>query len=269
MNPLYDYPFDDINDQAIDDQAMMQNWPGGFTSVIEAFPSALSLITSSLLLLRRCAKYTIGETLPPSTAREQATLTTVLARWNKAFHPILMEARQNMTSRLHLKALELHISVVAAEIIVSSTIYREEIMFDKFTPQFQYISSTCRCVLEKEPELQASGDPKSQFSGGLIMLLYYAATRCRDPAVRWDAIAVLKEWPSRHGIWDSWQAAKVAEWIVSIEELGCDSDGFIPEERRVRITSLNVEIHGGGRVTVECTQGSVHHVLKHWKVDLL
>lgn len=277
MNPLHDYPFDDsedqaIEDQAIEDEAMMQNCPSWFATLNEAFPSALSISMRSILLLRRCSKYTNSEPselLRFSITRQQENLSRAVDQWNKAFHPILIDARQNMISRTHLKVLELHISIVTAKIIILTNIYREEITFDKYTLQFQYIVSISRRILEKEQEFRVLTDPKAQLNVGMIMALYYTATRCRDPFVRRDAIAVLKEWPSRYGIWDSWQAAKVAEWILRIEEEGCDSYRFIPEERRVRMTSLNMEVHSGGRISVECTQGPAEHVLKLWKADLL
>ena len=266
MNPLYDYPFDDSEYQGKQDLHIIQKLPDQFTTPNDALPSASSLAMSSLLHLRRCAKYTNGDLLRLSTAQEQDTLSAAVDRWNKAFRPILMEANQNLTSRKHLGAIQLHILVVTAKIIISTSIYTEEIVFDQFTRQFQYIVCISRRILEKEQEFRRLSGLKTQFSMGLIMSLYYTATRCRDYHVRRDAIAVLKEWPLRHVVWDSWQAAKVAEWIVSIEEEGCDSNGFIPEEWRVRMTSLNVEMHTGGRVSVGCTQGSRNHVLK---VDLL
>lgn len=269
MSPLYDYPFDDSEDQAVEDQAMIQQLPGRFTTLGDAFPSAISLSMSSLLHLRRSGKYTNGEPLQLATAREQESLSTAVDRWLKAFRPILTEASQNLTSRKHLGALQLQICLLTSKISMSTSIYRDEMMFDKFTRQFQYIVSISRHVLEKDQEFRASSGPKTQFSMGLIMSLYYTATRCRDSSVRRDAIAILKELPRRNGVWDSWQAAKAAEWIVSIEEEGCDSNGFIPEEWRVRMTSLNVEMRNGGRVSVECMQGSVDHMLKLRKADLL
>ena len=266
VNPLYDYPFDDSEAQGKQDLHILQKLPDQFTTPDDALPSAASLAMSSLLHLRRCAKYTNGDPLRLSTAQEQDTLSMAVDRWSKAFRPILIEASQNLTSLKHLAALQLHILAVMAKIFISISIYTKEIIFDQFTRQFQYIVYISRRLLEKEQDVRRLCGLKTQFSMGTIISLYYIATRCRDYHVRRDAIAVLKEWPLRHLVWDSWQAAKVAEWIVSIEEEGCDSNGFIPEEWRVRMNSLNVEMHSGGRVSVQCTQGSRNHVLK---VDLL
>ena len=56
---------------------------------------------------------------------------------------------------------------------------------------------------------------------GLTVSLFYTATRCRDASVRREIIAILRKWPCMDGIWDSLQAANVAEWTFSIEERSC------------------------------------------------
>lgn len=234
MNPLYNDPFSDTEDQPIEDLSLIEDLPSRFVTLDEAFPSAISLTTRALLVLRRFNKRTNGEPVWFPGTLELNALKMTLDRWNKAFSPILKQASQHVASRIHLKALELDIGVIAAELIVSSTIEREEPMFDKATLQFQYIVSTSRRLLEKEHELRTSTDPKTQFSVGLITILYYSATRCRDPTVRRDAISVLREWPSRYGLWDSVQAAKVAEWVLASEEEGCDNLEVTPEKRGLK-----------------------------------
>jgi hypothetical protein len=96
---------------------------------------------------------------------------------------------------------------------------------------------------------------------GLIMTLYYVATRCRDSLIRRDAIAILREFPCKNGIWDSLQAAKVAEWIVNIEEEGSAGNIPIPEAARVRMNSLKVISQDAG-IDVECIQGSPDGISK-------
>jgi hypothetical protein len=97
---------------------------------------------------------------------------------------------------------------------------------------------------------------KAQFGLGVIMSIYIVATRCREPSIRRDAIAALREWPSKNGIWDSLHIAQVAEWIMGIEEkMACGEDP-IPEEARVRMSSLKMITKREG-IDVECLQGYV------------
>jgi hypothetical protein len=78
------------------------------------------------------------------------------------------------------------------------------------------------------------------------MSIYVVATRCREPFIRRDAIAPLREWPSKNGIWDSLHIAQVAEWIMGIEEEVARGSNNIPEEARVRMSSLKVTTRRGG-----------------------
>jgi hypothetical protein len=150
--------------------------------------------------------------------------------------------------------------------MISTSISKEEIVFDDFTERFQQITFFSRRILQKHQEIRESGGLRAECGIGLTMTLFYTATRCRDFSVRREAIAILREWPCSDGIWDSLRVAKVAEWIVSIEEEGCGSARIIPEECRVRMNCLKITLQHDG-ITVECMQGSLDGVLEPRKAD--
>ncbi|PMD49635.1 uncharacterized protein K444DRAFT_548970, partial [Hyaloscypha bicolor E] len=60
-----------------------------------------------------------------------------------------------------------------------------------------------------------------QFGWGLAMALYCKATRCRGPSIRREAA---------NGVWDSLQAAQVAEWIIGIENEKASGNKHIPQD---------------------------------------
>ena len=74
----------------------------------------------------------------------------------------------------------------------------------------------------------------SQFGLGLAMALYYKATRCGDPSIRREAAVILRERPSKNGVWDSLQAAQGAEWIIGIEDEKACGNNNISEDARER-----------------------------------
>jgi hypothetical protein len=86
------------------------------------------------------------------------------------------------------------------------------------------------------------------------MSIHIVATRCREPVIRRDKIATLREWPSKNGIRDSLHIAQVAVWIMGIEEEVARGSNNIPEEARVRMSSLKVTTRREG-IDVECIQG--------------
>jgi hypothetical protein len=66
------------------------------------------------------------------------------------------------------------------------------------------------------------------------MALYYKATRCGDPSIRREAAVILRERPSKNGVWDSLQAAQGAEWIIGIEDEKACGNNNISEDARER-----------------------------------
>jgi hypothetical protein len=151
--------------------------------------------------------------------------------------------------------------------MIATSMSNTEVVFDSFTAEFQRITHFARHLLRKDQEVRESVGPKLQYGMGLIMALFYTASRCRDVSVRREAIAILREWPCTNGIWHSLQAAKVAEWIASIEEECCGGLEFIPEDCRVKLQSLKVSLQNGV-IAVECMQDSVDGVLEPRRASL-
>jgi hypothetical protein len=261
MSPMCKHPFTDS-----EDEELMEDMVDGFTTQKEAFTLAMSLATRVFLYLRRSARSTDVERLP--VTRQRDCLIRSVEQWSKAYEPIFLEAFSKMDRRQFLLALQLRIHSWSFEIMIFTSLSKEEIIFDKFTERFRQIIFSSRCLLQKDQEIGGSDGLRAQGSMGLIMTLFYTATRCRDFLVRREAIALLREWPCMNGIWHSLQAAKVAAWIVSIEEKDCNSATFVPEEHRVRMNSLRMAFKDG-RMTIECMQGTVDGGLELRKSDLL
>jgi len=237
--------------------------PDRFTTFNEAFTAATNLAVSILRYSRTSARS--GDDSDPrvliAQQQQQQRLQGLVDQWNKAYEPIFLEVCQNTVGREYLGALQLRICVWKCEIVIATSMSNTEVVFDSFTAQFQRITHFARHVLQKDQEIRGSDGPRLQYGMGSIMALFYTATRCRDFSVRREAIAILREWPCTNGIWHSLQAAKVAEWIATIEEKCCGGLEFIPGDCRVRMESLKVTLQKGV-ITVECMQSSVNGVLE-------
>lgn len=263
VNPMLEHPFNNMNVEEIN-----LDMPDQFTTLNEAFTAATSLAVSILRHSRASARCGDDSGSRGLLEQQQQCLQRRMDQWNKAYEPVFLEVCRNTINREYLGVLQLRICMWKCEIIIATSLSNTEVVYDSFTAQFRRITHFSRHLLLKDQEVREPVGPRLQYGMGLIMALFYTATRCRDISVRREAIALLREWPCTNGIWHSLQAAKTAEWIASIEEEGCGGLGFIPEDCRVNLQSLKVTLQKGV-ITVECMH-SVNSVLEprsanlHW-----
>ncbi len=262
MNPLLEHPFNDLNVEEV-----VLDIPDQFTTFNEAFTAGSNLAVSVLRHSRTAARCGDDSGARDFILQQQQCLEAMVDQWNKAYEPFFLEVCQNTVCREYLGALQLRICLWKCEIIIATSMSNTEVVFDGYTDQFQRITHFARHVLQKDQEIRESDGPRLQYCMGMIMALFYTATRCRDVSVRREAIAILREWPSTNGIWHSLQAAKVAEWIASIEERSCGGLEFIPGDCRVKMQSMKVSLQKGA-IVVECMQSSVNGVLEPRKANL-
>ena len=262
MNPMLENSFNDMN---LDEIKL--DMPDQFTTFHEAFEAATSLAVSILRHSRASARCGDGSGSRDALEQQQQCLQEQIYRWNKAYEPVFLEVCQNPIGREYLGVLQLRICVWKCEMMIATSMSNTEVVYDSFTAQFQRITHFSRHLLRKDHEVRELVGPRLQYGMGLIMALFYTATKCRVLSVRREAIAILREWPSTNGIWHSLQAAKVAEWIAGIEEEGRNGLEFIPKEYRVKLQGLKVSLQKGV-ITVEYMQYSINGVLELRRANL-
>lgn len=261
MSPMLEHP----NDFNLEEIAL--DLPDQFTTFNEAFTAVTQLAVSILRHSKTSARCENDSGPRDFLARQKQRLQRLLDQWGKAYETMFLEACQNTVGREYLGVLQVRICAWKCEILIATSMSKTEAVFDGFTAQFQRITHFARYVLQKDREIRDLDGPRLQYGMGLIMALFYTATRCRNFFVRREAIAILREWPCTNGIWHSLQAAKVAEWIVSIEEKCCGGLEFVPADYRVRLPSLRVALKKGV-ITVECMQSSADGTLEPRKANL-
>ncbi|MCJ1419896.1 hypothetical protein MMC32_006252 [Xylographa parallela] len=262
MNPMLEHPFNDMNVEEI-----KLDMPSQFTSFNEAFTAATNLAVSILRHSRASARCGDDSGSRDLIEQQQQCLQGQMDQWNKAYEPVFLKVCQNPVGREYLGALQLRICMWKCEIMIATSMFNTEVVFNSFTAQFQRITHFARHLLRKDQEVRESVGPRLQYGMGLIMALFYTATRCRDVSVRREAIAILREWPCTNGIWHSLQAAKVAEWIASIEEKCCGRPEFVPEDCRVKLQSLKVSLQKGV-IAVKCMQYCANGTLEPRRANL-
>lgn len=116
------------------------------------------------------------------------------------------------------------------------------------------------------PEPEPEPTPIFTLSLGFVNILYLTASRCRNTAIRYRALNLLRKCNRREGLWDSNIAAKVAESVIAIEEaktldslrnlsLGSNKmklpqldEVVIPYENRVKTIDLRFGPEARGKV---------------------
>lgn len=146
----------------------------------------------------------------------------------------------------------------------------DEKFWDNYYVEFDTIMTHATAVAKRPKHTRSKGTPKPAFSldTGIILPLYFVATKCRHPTIRRKAIALLKSTPRQEGVLNSMLTGRVAERLVEIEEeglghIGCAEDiphwvrlagadvKFDPSGRRAFLQYIRNSSEGSGKDTVE------------------
>ncbi|MCJ1462454.1 hypothetical protein MMC07_001055 [Pseudocyphellaria aurata] len=156
----------------------------------------------------------------------QSWLASRLTTWESSF--AALQSRLRETSSVVEVESELLITRIYHEMIAvtcNSGFFTKEMSYDAYYAKFELLLT----LVDSLPVMSGSpsgitGKPPSKrtlsFESGVVLPLYFTATRCRDPRLRRQALARLYALHSCEGVWDSLGAARVAERIIDIEEEG-------------------------------------------------
>lgn len=222
--------------------------------------------------------------LPASIRHSGQSFRGSLDRWSRAFEPLL-ESRRNIgvtnTQRAGINVCKMMQLMTA--VLFWTGFSLSEMHFDAFTTEFRFIvelakeivvdeelslaakrcGSLAKCRHHQRSYHQVLPAPFSEDNGfnhikpsfaldlGIVPPLFVVATKCRDRKLRREAIQLLVSSPRREGMWDSILSARVAMWIMEIEEeelppfplrnAGQSKDGVnaLPsEEKRVMVKEI-------------------------------
>ncbi|KAF8856196.1 hypothetical protein BDZ45DRAFT_594523 [Acephala macrosclerotiorum] len=168
----------------------------------------------------------VAGNLSPYTLSELQNHKDDFELWMRAFDPLFKrslrpEGRAGFTIHAIMRA---HWLVLM--LMFESVFRKDEICYDAFYEDFAEMLGISRALLDAEG---------SNFTlrAHSIVILDMVAKKCRNSAMRREAIRLLADRPRREAFWDSVMAAKICAWIVEVEEEDM-VDGYVPEEARVR-----------------------------------
>ena len=176
---------------------------------------------------------------------EKSRMLGILEGWKAVFDAFILQSSSQMGRRELGGVILLQIHYISAWIAISTCHSRLQSVFDAYKPQFEKIVSLAKSLV-------AAGDTEGSYFGktnfwvdmGVIGPVYLAATRCRDPYVRREAVEILRL-PRREGAWDSEATAKVADRIIALEEAGfppVKTAADIPEYTRIHVRKVVIDM---------------------------
>lgn len=135
----------------------------------------------------------LGFVMPVWAYTEAERLETILREWSAAFEPITQELGYDHTF------LIFYVGLLPCRIFMTAGLSLEECINDKFLHEWKQIVKGTRISLEGEPETQ-SGYTKMSSTMELWAPLFWAGTKCRDRAVREEALDIFREYPRKQGL---------------------------------------------------------------------
>lgn len=249
--------------------ALPDSVPMIFTSVGEARDSMVHLMNLSLRFVQtvQLLEYE-PHAIPLSAYDEQAELLKYLQLWRSRFSAFQAAQTQSMAADDLYAANVLEIQRLVAYTWVSTLMTPYQCAHDAHIPAY-----TAAIILAEQ--IYGTGDTRIQHSrqANTFILevetvgpLYWICVKCRHPAMRRRAIAVLRSMRRREGMWDSSIAAVVADRVVAVEETSLDGQGLPTEEVRIHGTPFAFEGDAGPLGLLVSFQSKPFGVYGDWSV---
>ncbi|KAF2443091.1 hypothetical protein P171DRAFT_55851 [Karstenula rhodostoma CBS 690.94] len=208
-----------------------------FKSVLEAQSAMHELRNQALLFIRHMGENFRPVTPPPEhKLLDQQALLFALDEWWIALEELessTILSKDDTTTAHALKACYYTTYILGASITDPN-----QSACDRHLPRFKALVHHCRHVVEHSPRLGVTS-PAANFTFEITVIpcLNFAASRCRCPVTRREAVALLERNIPREGLWDAQQQALVCRRLIEIEESEVDPvTGWPTENARVLST---------------------------------
>lgn len=186
-------------------------------------------------------------------------------------HKLDVLRAQNKSQGLSLDGFDLvEVNWLALHMCLRATANADEVAWDQFLPDFTRIMDVYEDVVQRATKSRIEKrEAGSVFSLTSVMceMLAFVGSNCRDRIVRRRAIALLKKWPQKDGIWDTGLIATMCEAKAQIEEgaalcpdknCPCIVEDFICNDHR--IASSPMEFDDDGNTIIQLT------TVREWKM---
>lgn len=195
-----------------------------------------------------------------------------IARWCQAFRPILGPLLTSLDPKTAVSASQLMIEALHAEISLAGAFFTEECSYDTYLPHYKEINFLSRVVSQRGDKIFPKDVPTFSLSAGTAWCLYDAASNCRDPVLRQEALSMLRCQAGQDQTKYKARLVIDASHMIALEEQGRREDGFLPESARYRrLWVLNNFEDEFGALTFICARklgypiGKAYPAKREWR----
>ena len=203
----------------------------GFRSLSEARSSLYGLMAEGLNFQREAAEQMIeitenAEMKAAFRLKEQYLLSRLHA-WRSAFISSMGASEGSDEPYKHSAATVFDMYHAGLFIGISVALDQDEMAYDRFTDWFERMVRIAPFAIRAICGPNPSVTPPFTFENGAGFPLFYVVSKCRNPRIRRDALALLLKTPSMEGLHKSFYSARTGAEFIAIEE-GLE---LAPEER--------------------------------------
>ncbi|EPE30587.1 Zn2/Cys6 DNA-binding protein [Glarea lozoyensis ATCC 20868] len=160
-----------------------------------------------------------------------------------AFETVTVDSPEDLNNHPLRRPSSVRLQAVHHSVEISLALNTPESSADRFLPYFQYIVSLGQQVVDYERIYESSaGHQTYAFECRIIAPLFLVARKCRDAALRRQAIRLLLSSRRQELFWDSMTAGNVGFWILTLEEEGKNELGYISDSNRAWGHSMELDL---------------------------
>lgn len=249
--------------------ALSDTIPAKFTSIVDARDSMVHLMNLSLRFVQSIQMLEYEPyAIPMSAYDEQAELLKYLQLWRTRFSTFQTSRARQLIADDHYAANVLEIQRIVANSWVSTVMDPYQCAHDAHIPAY-----TAAVVLAEQ--IYGTGNMQIRHARRastflldveIVGPLHWVCIKCRDPAVRRRAIAVMRSMNRREGMWNSKIAAAIAERVMVVEEAGLDWPGLPSEAARIHGLPFAFDADVGPLGVLVTFQSKPFGVYEDWSV---
>ncbi len=178
----------------------------------------------------------------PFPEEELKAAITAVNRWKAEYENLLASIDPAARTKHEAKINLLWIYHYYIFIVISVGVYGDEARHDEFTAEYERLIKLAESLLQSSQEICQRTGTELFFplESGIISPLFYTAIKCRDRRVRRQALALLESANHQEGSWESIGAARVAEYVLRVEEGLAQGKERIEEVDRVNMVTVQM-----------------------------
>lgn len=153
----------------------------------------------------------------------------------------------------------LEVNYIVTKTWLSTALSVSQMAFEKYHDDFSRAIDLAASMLESA--LPRKNAPAFVFESGFMPPLFFIANKCRDPALRRRAVALLELTGRREAAWDRAEVLAVARRVIELEEAerddevvhSQDSPRNVVQRKRFEDVQIGQKLLSGGKVYAKIT----------------